>query len=176
MGYRTEFTGELTPTNPLSERERAAIWKWHGWNETGEPTGEPTRTTADIAAGAPKDGLSPWRINRHGYLFCEDGTNTDYQQWLRFLIADAFTDNPLNGEVYWSGTEWGDSGAIEVSDDKIRIGRSVINYDDDAATLAKTQLYDRISAILTNWEENRESVTKFNFYDVLVDVQNYLAP
>ncbi|MCL1799888.1 MAG: hypothetical protein FWG25_00780 [Promicromonosporaceae bacterium] len=174
MGYETEFSGELEPTRVITYEEREQIANLHGWDEDFNRLDVEFRTPATIAAGMPEYGHSPWRINDDGNLICQNGSSTDYIQWLKYLIPAVFPDNPLNGTIEWEGSSWGDRGAIDVTDNLVRVGHSEIIYD-DVANHERTALYDRISAMLTNWEENRDSVTKFDFYDVLVDVQNYLA-
>lgn len=57
----------------------------------------------------------------------------NYIEWLKYLINHFFTPWGvlLNGEIEWSGEEFGDKGIIKVEDNKVKIGKVSYSFDEE---------------------------------------------
>lgn len=66
-----------------------------------------------------------WRPSDDGWFIQWDGGEKfyNYVEWLEYLIKKVLAPNGyvLNGSISWSGEEQGDTGTIEVVDNKVGV-------------------------------------------------------
>lgn len=65
-----------------------------------------------------------WIINNDNQLIWDGGEKFyNYVEWLEYLIANFFEPKgyQLNGEIYWRGEEFSDSGVITVNNNDVTV-------------------------------------------------------
>lgn len=73
-----------------------------------------------------------WIINDNNELAWDGGEKFyHYVEWLEYLIKNFFVPEnlKLNGEIYWYGESYDDTGCIKVTNNIVKVGYGRIVYD-----------------------------------------------